>query len=113
MKPTPEQLENLRRLNAFWDTVPPNAVNLDELDCGTHACLAGWAARNALLFHDPLGQGYRPKHSYLDRWLARVFGSALDDLLFAERGYWDGDEETASDWQVAKYRLSHAIEGTL
>lgn len=38
-------LENLRKLQALWETVPPEAVNLDTYrnECGSLACLAGHA----------------------------------------------------------------------
>lgn len=55
--PTPEQLTfwltNLEALRAMWAKVDPKTVDLDtygqNTECGTVACLAGWACSTGLL----------------------------------------------------------------
>lgn len=104
---TPEQLENLRKLDKMWDNVPPGMVNLDEIDCGTHACLAGWALRFAGWLFPPRKQG-----EVIAEWIYKVFGYGMHTRLFRNRNPEDY-LYSSNDWTVAKERLHHAIEGTL
>lgn len=48
-RPEPDGLRRLRRLLVVMEAAPPEAVDIRKFDCGTVACVYGWALRDDAL----------------------------------------------------------------
>lgn len=99
------QLERLKELARQWEKIDPQQVDLDIWQCGTHACLGGWACRMDIFQKQGLRiEGKEPYFTERIEALSTFFGN---DVIFYSRS--DSENSDISDWELAEIRLELAI----
>ena len=106
---TEVQLDRMKTLYVYWQTVDAGTVDLDRWFCGTHACLAGHAASIPEFQAEGFLRGAGNSLTYNDRWgttAVRVFFGVYKDV-FSPRHESRHDAEIVARLTTSSYWVNN------